>query len=107
MNDKVKKYVESKINQIDSEESATDIIKSFSNAKLQINFLKAAEDILCVASARKSGRGISYADFSTIAHQIMMSQQEKVAQWGDKAFKMSERQVAVVANALYQMSKCQ
>lgn len=107
MNDKVKAYVESKINQINSEESAAAVVNSFSNAKLQINFLKAAEDILCAASARKSGRGISYSDFSVTAHQIMMSQQEKVSQWGDKAFKMSERQVAVVANALYQMAKCQ
>ena len=79
MNDKVKAYVESKINQINSEESAAAIVESFSNAKLQINFLKAAEDLLCSTSARKSGRGISYSDFSVTAHQIIMSQQEKVS----------------------------
>lgn len=105
MNDKIKKYVESKISQINSEESAAAIIESFSNAKLQINFLKAAEDILCSVSARKSGRGISYSDFSVLAHQIMMGQQDKVSQWGDKAYKLSGRQVAVVASALFQMSK--
>ena len=107
MNDKVKKYIESKINQINSEESAAAIINEFTTAKRQLSFLNAAEDIICAASAKKSGRGVSYADFSVTAHQIIMSQKEKVAQWGDKAFKLSERQVAVLANALFQMAKCQ
>lgn len=106
MNDKVRAYVESKINQINSKEDAVAVIESFSNAKLQLNFLKASSDIICATSARKSGRGVSYADFSITAHQIVMGQQNKVDTFGDKAFKLSERQVEVVADALYQMSKC-